>query len=267
MNVSFHFFSGGGGDGVKASTKKSDNIRSTEGIRIDEGFQIHLHCKPITKQGIIAYNGPFYCPNHCCSILNNNSIINIIQCDCPCHRIIEYKPIETIVFIGHANVFRYWICKLLQLPIEGWLRLSLGHGSISTFIITNDEFIIHSKEDNNNNSDDNDDDDDEVKYTKQLRYGSIVTLNHLGDVELHALSILNSYKNNNTNQIKFNLIMYANKNKRKTTTTSTTDISDISSSSSSSSSGGGGGGDSSHSNNKQSALDFNSKKREKNNCA
>ncbi|CAH8618951.1 unnamed protein product [Schistosoma haematobium] len=167
-----------------SSTKKSDNIRSTEGIRIDEGFQIHLHCKPITKQGIIAYNGPFYCPNHCCSILNNNSIINIIQCDCPCHRIIEYKPIETIVFIGHANVFRYWICKLLQLPIEGWLRLSLGHGSISTFIVTNDEFIIHSKEDNNNhNSDDNDDNDDqEVKYTKQLRYGSIVTLNHLGDV-------------------------------------------------------------------------------------
>uniref|UniRef100_A0A095CD40 Serine/threonine-protein phosphatase PGAM5, mitochondrial n=1 Tax=Schistosoma haematobium TaxID=6185 RepID=A0A095CD40_SCHHA len=108
---------------------------AAEGIRIDKGFQIHLHCKPITKQGLIAYNGPFYCPNHCCSILNNNSIINIIQCDCPCHRMIEYKPIETIVFIGHANVFRYWICKLLQLPIEGWLRLNLGHGSISTFYL------------------------------------------------------------------------------------------------------------------------------------
>ncbi|CAH8617817.1 unnamed protein product [Schistosoma rodhaini] len=158
-----------------ASTKKSDPIRSIEGIRIDKGYEIHLHCKPITKQGIIAYNGSIHCSLNCCSILNNHTNHNhhhIIQCHCPCHRIIQNQPIETILFIGHANVFRYWICKLLQLPLEGWLRLSLGHGSISILLINNNELIIN----NNNNK------GDKEKDIKQSKYGSIVTLNCLGDV-------------------------------------------------------------------------------------
>uniref|UniRef100_A0A3Q0KM28 Serine/threonine-protein phosphatase PGAM5, mitochondrial n=2 Tax=Schistosoma mansoni TaxID=6183 RepID=A0A3Q0KM28_SCHMA len=160
-----------------SSTKKSDPIRSIEGIRIDKGYEIHLHCKPITKQGIIAYNGLFHCSLNCCSILNNNHTNHhnhhhIIQCHCPCHRIIHNEPIETILFIGHANVFRYWICKLLQLPLEGWLRLSLGHGSISILLINNNELIINN---NNNNG-------DKEKDIKQSKYGSIVTLNCLGDV-------------------------------------------------------------------------------------
>lgn len=156
-----------------SSTKKSDIIRSTEGIRIDKGFQAHLHRQPITEQGIIACNGPLYCPIKCCRRLINETVL--VKCDCPCHRIVQHKPIETIVFIGHANVFRYWICRLLQLPCEAWLRLSLGHGSISTLIITNELMVNYEDEEK-------DVDNERLKYRTKSEYGSVVTLSHFGDV-------------------------------------------------------------------------------------
>nr|CAH8862696.1 unnamed protein product [Trichobilharzia regenti] len=187
-----------------ASTRKrstnNNNIHEKEGIRIDNGFQVHLHRQPITSQGVIACNGPEYCPIQCCtktstgtspvyrdshhhhhhrrSSVGSNSI-TIVQCNCPCHRIAENEPIETIVFIGHANVFRYWICRLLQLPSEGWLRLSLGHGSISKLVITNDEYFV----DNNNPAIYNDQGDDGSRQEMTSKhYGCAVTLCSFGDV-------------------------------------------------------------------------------------
>ncbi len=45
------------------------------------------------------------------------------------------EPLEIILFVGHANVFRYWLCKALQLPPEAWLRISLPHGSLSELLV------------------------------------------------------------------------------------------------------------------------------------
>nr|XP_033812513.1 serine/threonine-protein phosphatase PGAM5, mitochondrial isoform X2 [Geotrypetes seraphini] len=39
------------------------------------------------------------------------------------------------IFICHANVIRYIICRALQFPPEGWLRMSLNNGSISHLVI------------------------------------------------------------------------------------------------------------------------------------
>lgn len=35
------------------------------------------------------------------------------------------------IFVCHANVIRYFVCRALQLPPEAWLRLSLNHGSLT----------------------------------------------------------------------------------------------------------------------------------------
>lgn len=35
------------------------------------------------------------------------------------------------VLVCHANVIRYFVCRALQFPAEGWLRLSLNHASIT----------------------------------------------------------------------------------------------------------------------------------------
>ncbi|XP_078679798.1 serine/threonine-protein phosphatase PGAM5, mitochondrial-like isoform X1 [Branchiostoma floridae x Branchiostoma belcheri] len=35
------------------------------------------------------------------------------------------------VFVCHANVIRYFVCRALQFPPEAWLRISLNHGSIT----------------------------------------------------------------------------------------------------------------------------------------
>lgn len=35
------------------------------------------------------------------------------------------------VVVCHANVIRYFVCRALQYPAEGWLRLSLKHASIT----------------------------------------------------------------------------------------------------------------------------------------
>ena len=35
------------------------------------------------------------------------------------------------VIVCHANVIRYFVCRVLQIPPEAWLRQSLAHGSIT----------------------------------------------------------------------------------------------------------------------------------------
>jgi len=39
------------------------------------------------------------------------------------------------IIVCHANVIRYFICRALQFPPEGWLRFSLAHSSISHVVI------------------------------------------------------------------------------------------------------------------------------------
>ena len=48
------------------------------------------------------------------------------------------QPTEVVLFVGHGNVFRYWICRALQIPPEAWLRISLPHGSITELLV---EFV------------------------------------------------------------------------------------------------------------------------------
>ncbi|XP_053680739.1 serine/threonine-protein phosphatase Pgam5, mitochondrial [Anopheles nili] len=42
------------------------------------------------------------------------------------------------VIVCHANVIRYFVCRALQYPAEGWLRISLGHASITWVSISPD---------------------------------------------------------------------------------------------------------------------------------
>lgn len=42
------------------------------------------------------------------------------------------------LIVCHANVIRYFVCRALQLPPEAWLRISLGHASLSWVSIMND---------------------------------------------------------------------------------------------------------------------------------
>ncbi|KHJ85541.1 phosphoglycerate mutase family protein [Oesophagostomum dentatum] len=39
------------------------------------------------------------------------------------------------ILVCHANVIRYFICRALQFPPEGWLRMSLGNCSITWLVI------------------------------------------------------------------------------------------------------------------------------------
>ncbi|KAM7539484.1 hypothetical protein Aperf_G00000047538 [Anoplocephala perfoliata] len=39
------------------------------------------------------------------------------------------------VFVCHANVIRYFVCRALQLPPEAWIRVSLDHGSLTWLTI------------------------------------------------------------------------------------------------------------------------------------
>ncbi|GMS83466.1 hypothetical protein PENTCL1PPCAC_5641 [Pristionchus entomophagus] len=39
------------------------------------------------------------------------------------------------VIVCHANVIRYFVCRALQFPPEGWLRMSLGNSSITVIVI------------------------------------------------------------------------------------------------------------------------------------
>ncbi|VDP28761.1 unnamed protein product [Schistosoma margrebowiei] len=42
------------------------------------------------------------------------------------------------VFVCHANVIRYFVCRALQFPPEAWIRFSLDHGSITWLVVRPD---------------------------------------------------------------------------------------------------------------------------------
>ncbi|KPP64802.1 serine/threonine-protein phosphatase PGAM5, mitochondrial-like [Scleropages formosus] len=44
---------------------------------------------------------------------------------------VEQKEDSYDIIVCHANVIRYFVCRALQFPPEGWLRMSLNHGSIT----------------------------------------------------------------------------------------------------------------------------------------
>ena len=42
------------------------------------------------------------------------------------------------IIVGHGNVFRYFVCRVLQLNPDAWLRISLGNCSITVVTIRGD---------------------------------------------------------------------------------------------------------------------------------
>lgn len=48
----------------------------------------------------------------------------------------EDEPVE--VYVCHANVIRYFLCRVAQFPPQGWLRISLRHGSITWVTVYSD---------------------------------------------------------------------------------------------------------------------------------
>ncbi|KAH8332061.1 hypothetical protein KR067_011701 [Drosophila pandora] len=53
------------------------------------------------------------------------------------HRAYPDQDKETYTLIvGHGNVIRYFVCRALQFPPEGWLRISINHASITWLTIS-----------------------------------------------------------------------------------------------------------------------------------
>jgi len=46
------------------------------------------------------------------------------------------------LIVCHANVIRYFTCRALQFPAEGWLRLALGNGSITKLSVTSSGRVV-----------------------------------------------------------------------------------------------------------------------------
>lgn len=46
------------------------------------------------------------------------------------------------ILVFHANILRYFICKIMQFPLEAWLRMTLNHGSITQLTILGDGNVI-----------------------------------------------------------------------------------------------------------------------------
>ncbi|XP_017006629.2 serine/threonine-protein phosphatase Pgam5, mitochondrial isoform X2 [Drosophila takahashii] len=47
----------------------------------------------------------------------------------------QEKESHTLI-VGHGNVIRYFVCRALQFPAEGWLRISINHASITWLTIS-----------------------------------------------------------------------------------------------------------------------------------
>jgi len=45
------------------------------------------------------------------------------------------------IYVCHANVIRYIVCRALQVPPEAWLRISLRHGSITWLTVRPNGFV------------------------------------------------------------------------------------------------------------------------------
>lgn len=54
----------------------------------------------------------------------------------------EQEQDSYTILVCHANVIRYFVCKALQFPPEGWLRISLNHGSITWISINPNGCVI-----------------------------------------------------------------------------------------------------------------------------
>nr|XP_019532781.1 serine/threonine-protein phosphatase Pgam5, mitochondrial-like isoform X2 [Aedes albopictus] len=50
----------------------------------------------------------------------------------------DQKQDSYTLIVCHANVIRYFVCRALQLPPEAWLRISLGHASLTWVSILDD---------------------------------------------------------------------------------------------------------------------------------
>ncbi|XP_062565464.1 serine/threonine-protein phosphatase Pgam5, mitochondrial-like isoform X1 [Armigeres subalbatus] len=50
----------------------------------------------------------------------------------------DQKQDTYTLIVCHANVIRYFVCRALQLPPEAWLRISLGHASLTWISILDD---------------------------------------------------------------------------------------------------------------------------------
>ncbi|XP_072934264.1 serine/threonine-protein phosphatase Pgam5, mitochondrial isoform X2 [Epargyreus clarus] len=60
----------------------------------------------------------------------------------------EQQADSYTLLVCHANVIRFFVCKALQFPPEGWLRISLNHGSITWLsILPNGNVILRSLSD------------------------------------------------------------------------------------------------------------------------
>ncbi len=44
-------------------------------------------------------------------------------------------PLDVVLVFAHANVFRYWFYRALQLHPEAWLRVSLSHVCLSGLLV------------------------------------------------------------------------------------------------------------------------------------
>ncbi|CAF1223179.1 unnamed protein product [Rotaria sp. Silwood1] len=53
----------------------------------------------------------------------------------------QYKETHDII-VFHANILRYFICKIMQFPIQAWLRITLNHGSITQIAILSDGSVL-----------------------------------------------------------------------------------------------------------------------------
>ncbi|XP_017054716.1 serine/threonine-protein phosphatase Pgam5, mitochondrial isoform X1 [Drosophila ficusphila] len=47
----------------------------------------------------------------------------------------QEKESYTLI-VGHGNVIRYFVCRALQFPAEGWLRININHASITWLTIS-----------------------------------------------------------------------------------------------------------------------------------
>ncbi|VEL33921.1 unnamed protein product [Protopolystoma xenopodis] len=127
-------FTRNGTNPSKSRSSAVDAVALANGRRIEAAFSSHIHRDCITKSGKKALLGPENCKT-CSALCSKDKLVNsdtkVHTCNCACHRIERGLPAETVVFVGHANVIRYFICRCLQLPPEAWLRFSLGHGSFT----------------------------------------------------------------------------------------------------------------------------------------
>ncbi|CAL8090622.1 unnamed protein product [Calicophoron daubneyi] len=105
------------------------DIRVEQGSRIEQGFHAHIHHLPVTDRGRLSSTPSMDGGCECIPDATGGEF------QCPSHHHPDEIACETILFIGHANVFRFWLCRALQIPPEAWLRIQLYHGSISILMI------------------------------------------------------------------------------------------------------------------------------------